>query len=74
METKFYKSIPPEILDKLTEYHIEYGLGINFIKRCTGLSEIFIWHITPEKDNFWLRHEANNTFPKWSNELNRFID
>jgi hypothetical protein len=70
MATEFYNSIPESIKDKLEEYSKKYPYIIDddhpFVK--------FEWRRTPEGYNFWLNHCTNETFPQWSDELNRFID
>jgi len=74
MATEFYKSIPEEIKGKLDLYHKLYGRGYNKLEYATSLNDYFQWNDTPEKFEFWYNHHENNTFPQWSDELNRFID
>jgi uncharacterized membrane protein len=69
MATEFYKSIPESIKGKLEEYCIYEP-----IEESECLSELFAWSYTPEGYDFWNNHCINNTFPQWSDELNRFID
>jgi len=70
MATEFYKSIPESIKGKLEEYCKKYPYIMDddhpFVK--------FEWTRTTEGYNFWLNHSTNETFPIWSDELNRFID
>ncbi len=75
MATQFYKSIPESIKGKLEEYNNKYplthGLGLNKI---VNLGDAFYFSDTPEGREFWIKQASNNTFPQWSDELNRFID
>jgi len=75
MATEFYKSIPESIKGKLEEYNYKYPLtlelGLNKVK---NLGDAFYFSDTPEGREFWIRQADNNTFPQWSDELNRFID
>lgn len=74
METEFYKSIPPEIREKLQEYVEKYSRDRMPLYLREGLDDSFQWKLTPEHHVFWENHNDNNTFPIWSAELNRFID
>ncbi len=73
METEFYKSIPPEIREKLQEYSKLYSSSTIPFKERKSLLSLFVWDNTPEEHNFWENHHDNDTFPIWSTELNRFI-
>lgn len=79
MATEFFKSIPPEIIEKLREYvklHNPYAFDSlnSYLETCEGFDYCFIWGNTPEGDDFWCKHYRASTFPRWSDELNRFID
>jgi hypothetical protein len=71
MATEFYKSIPESVKGKLDEYRVKYTHMPNLasVERLT-----FSAYNTPEGHIFWSQHEMLNTFPIWSDELNRFID
>jgi len=75
MATEFYKSIPEEIKGKLEEYVQLYSMRKDVpIDENDELRSLFNFLITPEGHEFWYNHHENNTFPQWSDELNRFID
>lgn len=74
METEFYKSIPPEIREKLQEYVELYSTKKKTLQERRDISDCFIFCATPEGRTFWMNHYEDNTFPIWSDELNRFID
>jgi len=73
MATEFYKSIPEEIKGKLDLY-CKLWKGRPLDEDYRSLVNCFTWNLTPEGYDFWENHEENNTFPQWSDELNRFID
>ena len=74
METEFFKSIPPEIREKLQEYVNKYSSSKRLLNERNSLLVSFAWDKTSEGSDFWANHSINNTFPIWSAELNRFID
>lgn len=75
MATEFYKSIPEEIKGKLEEYCEKYSYNPDRqLSIRNELIDCFGFIATPEGYDFWQKHNDNNTFPQWSDELNRFID
>ena len=74
MVTEFYKRIPEGIKGKLAEYCEKYSVNDLLLEERQSISGLFTWESTPEGYDFWEKHLVNNTFPIWSEELNRFIN
>jgi len=74
MVTEFYKRIPEGIKEKLAEYCEKYSVNDLLLEERQSISGLFTWESTTEGYDFWEKHLVNNTFPIWSEELNRFIN
>ncbi len=76
MATEFYKSIPVEIRGKLGEYveNLNTNLKANDLHTFKRLRQLFCFDRTIEGLDFWVEHANNETFPIWSDELNRFVN